>query len=277
MRVQQTNTSEPSIFFIDERDYSILPERAFFSHDPNKLNSFSSLQSSHPDAEAGRMCILGSAYTPKMVCACASAFRSDTSARQKLLRNTAGRDVPSEDSLVLSEYAAIVPSNPVLDGTAVLCLSLRFFTRNVPMSGISSLSIEMSRLTRDGTAEPVSRDKILRYVRGQGYIIFPVQLTASRFGNLARLIHTLLYVMIIHTYIHIPAPNQRQELANEQWLTSSQLSSQQCLKTRVALSLSLTRCPNSSQVRWPSHSPRRDVSRRDIALVPRVDSSFSPR
>ena len=33
-----------------------------------------------------------------------------------------------------------------------------------------SLSIEMSRLTRDGTAEPVSRDQILRHARGQGNI-----------------------------------------------------------------------------------------------------------
>ena len=60
----------------------------------------------------------------------------------------------------------------------------------------------MSRLTRDGTAEPVSRDQILRHARGQGKIIFPVQLTTSRIGNLTRLIHTLLYVMTIHTYIH---------------------------------------------------------------------------
>ena len=29
------------------------------------------------------------------------------------------------------------------------------------------------RLTRDGTAEPVSRDQILRHARGQGNIIFP--------------------------------------------------------------------------------------------------------
>ena len=56
----------------------------------------------------------------------------------------------------------------------------------------------MSRLTRDGTAEPVLRDQILRHARGQGNIIFPVQLTTSRIGNL---IHTLLYVMTIHTYI----------------------------------------------------------------------------
>ena len=42
----------------------------------------------------------------------------------------------------------------------------------------------MNRLTRDGTAEPVSRDQILRHARGQGNIIFPVQLTTSRIGNL---------------------------------------------------------------------------------------------
>ena len=31
----------------------------------------------------------------------------------------------------------------------------------------------MSRLTRDGTAEPVSRDQILKHVRGQGNLDFP--------------------------------------------------------------------------------------------------------
>ena len=36
-----------------------------------------------------------------------------------------------------------------------------------------SLSMEMSRLTRDGTAETVSRDQILRRERGQGSIHFP--------------------------------------------------------------------------------------------------------
>ena len=57
----------------------------------------------------------------------------------------------------------------------------------------------MSRLTRDGTAEPVSRDQILRHARVQGNIIFHVQLTTSRIGSLTRLIHTLLYVMTIHS------------------------------------------------------------------------------
>ena len=36
-----------------------------------------------------------------------------------------------------------------------------------------SLSMEMSRLTRNGTAEPVSRGQILRHERGQGRIHFP--------------------------------------------------------------------------------------------------------
>ena len=61
----------------------------------------------------------------------------------------------------------------------------------------------MSRLKRDGTAEPVSRDQILRHARGQGNIIFPVQMTTSRIGNLTRLIHTLIYVMTVHIYIYI--------------------------------------------------------------------------
>ncbi|CAM9567744.1 unnamed protein product [Ascophyllum nodosum] len=42
-----------------------------------------------------------------------------------------------------------------------------------PVSISFSLSIEMSRLTRDGTAEPVSRDQILRHERGQGNISSP--------------------------------------------------------------------------------------------------------
>ena len=36
----------------------------------------------------------------------------------------------------------------------------------------------------------------------RGMFIFPVQPTTSRIGNLPRLIHALLYVMTIHTYIH---------------------------------------------------------------------------
>ena len=67
----------------------------------------------------------------------------------------------------------------------------------------------MSRLTRDGTAEPVSQDQILRPEREQGnreILIFPGQLTTSRVGNLTWLIYTLAVCddhTYIHTYIHI--------------------------------------------------------------------------
>ena len=37
----------------------------------------------------------------------------------------------------------------------------------------SAWSMEMSKLARDGTAEPVSRDQILRRERGQRIIHFP--------------------------------------------------------------------------------------------------------
>ena len=41
-----------------------------------------------------------------------------------------------------------------------------------PASTRFNLSMEMSRLTRDGTAEHVSRDQILRHERKQGNIHF---------------------------------------------------------------------------------------------------------
>ena len=68
------------------------------------------------------------------------------------------------------------------------------------MSTRFHLSMEMSRLTRNGTAEPVSRDQILRRERGQVIIHFLVQLTTSRIGNLTRLILTLA-IGDDHTYM----------------------------------------------------------------------------
>ena len=45
--------------------------------------------------------------------------------------------------------------------------------RNPVSTRFSLMSMKMGRLTRDGTAEPVSRDQILRHARGQGDINFP--------------------------------------------------------------------------------------------------------
>ena len=60
----------------------------------------------------------------------------------------------------------------------------------------------MSKLTRDGTAEPVSRDQFFRREGDRDILIFPVRLTARRIGNLTRLIHTLA-ICDDHTYVHI--------------------------------------------------------------------------
>ena len=56
-----------------------------------------------------------------------------------------------------------------------------------PVSTRFSLSMEMSRLTRDGTAEPVSRDQNSQAQK----TIFLVQLTTRRIGSLTRSILTL--------------------------------------------------------------------------------------
>ena len=64
----------------------------------------------------------------------------------------------------------------------------------------------MTRLTRDGTAEPFSRDQIHTY-GDRRVFTFSVQLTTSRIGNLTQLIHTLLYVITKHTYPLLSVPS----------------------------------------------------------------------
>ena len=65
-----------------------------------------------------------------------------------------------------------------------------------------SLSMQMSRLTRDGTAEPVSRDQILRREqRGQGNIYFPCSADHMQdWQPYPRLIPTLAMCVTMHAY-----------------------------------------------------------------------------
>ena len=58
--------------------------------------------------------------------------------------------------------------------------------------------MEMSRLTRNGTAEPVLRDKFSGADGDREILIFPVQLTTSRIGNLIRLSILVLCCMTIY-------------------------------------------------------------------------------
>ena len=68
----------------------------------------------------------------------------------------------------------------------------------------------MSKLTRDGTAEPVSRDQILTHVRGQGNIHFPCSADHEQDWQPYPVDpysaicddHTYIHTYIHHTYIH---------------------------------------------------------------------------
>ena len=69
-----------------------------------------------------------------------------------------------------------------------------------------SLSMEMSRLTRDGTVKPASRDQILRRERGQGKNHFPRSASHEQDWQPYPVdpYPCLLYVItIIHTCIYI--------------------------------------------------------------------------
>ncbi|CAM9323914.1 unnamed protein product, partial [Ascophyllum nodosum] len=71
----------------------------------------------------------------------------------------------------------------------------------IPQVPDSAWVWRMSRLTRDGTAEPARETKFSGANGHREMLIFAVQLTTSRIDNLAWLIHTLLHVMTMHTYI----------------------------------------------------------------------------
>ena len=85
-----------------------------------------------------------------------------------------------------------------------------------------SLSMERSRLTRDGTAESVSRDQILRREWGQGNIHFPCSADHEQIGSLIRLIHTLA-ICEDHTYMSrltqdgTAEPVSRNQIFRREW------------------------------------------------------------
>ena len=84
---------------------------------------------------------------------------------------------------------------------------------------------EMSRLTRDGTGEPVSRDQILRHARGQENINFPCSADHEQDWQpypVDPYSALFMYVMTIHTYTYIHI--QRIVLATEETTVTQQVS-----------------------------------------------------
>ena len=77
-----------------------------------------------------------------------------------------------------------------------------------------SLSKKMSRLTRDGTAEPVSRDQILRHARGQGNIHFPCSADHEQDWQ-PYPVDPYSAICDDHTYIHTYIPLQAHNDGND--------------------------------------------------------------
>ena len=69
-----------------------------------------------------------------------------------------------------------------------------------PVSTTFSLSMEMSRLTRDGTAESVSRDQILRHERGHENFHFSCSADHEQDWQPYPVDHTLAICVTIHIY-----------------------------------------------------------------------------
>ena len=68
--------------------------------------------------------------------------------------------------------------------------------------------MEMSRLTRDGTAESASRDQILRHVRGQGNINFPCSADHEQDWQ-PYPVDPYSAISDDHTYVHTPSGKSR--------------------------------------------------------------------
>ena len=109
----------------------------------------------------------------------------------------------------------------------------------------------MSRLTRDGTAETVSRDQILRYERGQGNIHFSCSADHEQDGQPYPVdpyscdmcdhiyIHTQTHT---HTYIH---EHTERDLVQTYWLPLTEVS-------RVPL---LPSCNGPQPLTWTKVTP----------------------
>ena len=70
-------------------------------------------------------------------------------------------------------------------------------------------------LTRDGTAEPVSRDQILRHARGQGNVHFPSSADHEQDWQ-PYLVDPYSAICDDHTYIHIQL-STRGTVGSDNW------------------------------------------------------------
>ena len=85
--------------------------------------------------------------------------------------------------MIIGVHPSSVEAYQVLLYCTKINKNVMFSKKNITRFSLS-VENEQANAGRDGRTEPVSLDQILRRERGQGNIIFPVQLTTSRIGNL---------------------------------------------------------------------------------------------
>ena len=138
----------------------------------------------HTQAESGRTFNMPTYFIPILGVGKRGAYslvHGDISAKAALVRNYLEVYWPCANGLSSVNAVGTHLRDPINSGLArwrMAILNKKWTPlRNsggIPqLSTIFSLSMEMSRLKRDRTAEPVSRDQILRRERGQGNIYFP--------------------------------------------------------------------------------------------------------
>ena len=98
----------------------------------------------------------------------------------------------------------------------------------------------MSRLTRDGTAEPVSRDQILRHARGQGNVHFPCSADHEQ-DRQPYPVDPYSAICDDHTYIHTYIHTGSTTAFDSSWECSSQVCRRSC-QGNHALERTLQRC-----------------------------------
>ena len=94
----------------------------------------------------------------------------------------------------------------------------------------------MSRLTRDGTAEPVSREQILRHARGQGNINFPCSADHEQDRQQPYPVDPCSAIYDDHTYIYLQNGSIRYwNYLEDYWPCAGGLSTMNAIGTHVAV------------------------------------------
>ena len=106
----------------------------------------------------------------------------------------------------------------------------------------------MSRLTRGGTAEPVSRDQILRHARGQGNINFSCSADHEQDWQ-PDLVDPYSATCDDHTYIHIEPLWTEFPLYSKKSLNASRPSGHPLVREYIRVPYRMVKLPSKAYMR----------------------------